>query len=165
MQLVKIISTSFDSLSRRIPKFLRLGLNDVQTANEAAPFGIDSNPISGMIAIYSKTAVKGDEVIIGYLNPNQLAEVGETRLYSTDTSGSLKIFLWLKADGTIQLGGTADNAVRYIPLNQGLQDFKIAMQQELVAIAAGIASAGGSYSPGTLSIDIADSKIDEITTL
>ena len=165
MNLTRVISTAFDSVLRRIVKVRRYGKDDTQTAIEGSPYGTDSNPIAGMIAIYAPTSDKGKKVIIGYVNISQLAAVGEHRIFSTDTDGELKFYVWLKNDGTCQMGGTAHNLVRYTPLNQGLQDLKTALQAELFAIAAGIATGGGSYTPGTLTVDIAGSKIDEIKTL
>lgn len=164
INLVKVISSAFDSVKRRIVKGYAMGTSDVRTAFEASPYGIDSNPIANMRAIYAETAVKGQPVIIGYVNKNQLADVGENRIYATDKDGNLKFYIWQKADGTVEIGGTADNAVRYTPLNTGLQDFITLLQAELVKIAAGITGVGGSYAPGTMSIDISASKIDEIKT-
>lgn len=163
--ITAIISTAVDSVNRRIIKVRRRGRDDVQTAFEAASYGVDSNPIPGLRAIYASTEDKGKKVIIGYINVEQLAGVGENRIYSTDENGDLKFFIWLKNDGTCEIGGSSDNAVRYIPLNSGLQDLVTALQAELVKIATGIAAGGGSYSPGTLNLNITDSKIDEIKTL
>lgn len=165
MFITKFISAELDSVGRRIAKVLRFGKHDTQTGFQSTPYGIDSNPIKGMRAIYSTTAQKGKTVIVGYINVDQLADPGELRLFSTDTNGELKFSIWLKADGTCEVGGNSDNLVRYIPLDQGLQNFKTEIQQELVKIATGIASAGGSYTPGTLSVDISASKIDEIKSL
>jgi len=165
MNITKVISTSFDIVKRRITKVLKHGKDNVVTGLECAPYGIDSNPIADMRAIYSITEDTGRKVIIGYININQLAGVGETRIYSTDSNGVLKSFIWLKNDGTYQFGGTADNAVRYAPLNTGLQQLVTALQSELALIAAGIATGGGSYTPGTLNLNITGSKINEIKTL
>jgi hypothetical protein len=124
INLIKIISTEFDDLKRRIPKFLRFGKNDVQTAIESAPYGIDSNPIKDMIAVYAETGEKGKPVIIGYLNKNQKAEVGELRLYATDASGSEKFYIWLKKDGIVEVGGDTNFAVKYTELKQELDKLK-----------------------------------------
>jgi len=64
----------------------------------------------------------------------------------------------------LQLLGDADNAVRFAPLDSNLQSLVSSIQCELVKIATGIAAAGGSYTPGTLSLDIDAAKIDEIKT-
>lgn len=165
MNITTVISTAFDTVKRRITKVRRRGKDDVQTAIEIAPYGCDSNPIAGMRAIYSPTEDKGKKVIIGYINKDQLAEVGEHRLYSTDSNGVLKFFIWLKNDGTLEIGGNSDNAVRYSPLNTGLQQFKSDIQAQLALIATGIAAGGGSYTPGTLTLDISNSKIQQIKTL
>jgi hypothetical protein len=165
LSTANVNSTSFDILKRRLVKALRFGKSDTQTPLEVAPYGTDANPIKGMVAIYGSTQVQGQNVVIGYINKEQLAAVGEHRIYSTDSDGGLKFFVWLKNDGTCELGGDADNAVRYSPLSSELTTFKNAIQAELVKIQTAITSVGGVYTPGTLTIDISNSKIDEIKTL
>lgn len=163
--LTKIVSTSIDNINRRIVKFLRFGKSDVQTSFESMPYGIDSNPVKDLIAIYAPTSEKGKTVIIGYINKNQLADVGEIRLFSTDTDGAEKFYVFLKNDGTIEIGGTVDNAVRYQKLDDGLQNFKTQIQTELGKIQTGIIAGGGAYTPATLSLNISNAKIDEVKTL
>ena len=165
MNFVKVDSFSIDKFKRRIVKILRLGKNDIQTGFEALPAQVDSAPLKNMDAIYAPTGERGKVAIIGYLNKNQKAEAGEFRAYSLDSNGGEKIYVWLKKNGTIELGGTDDNAVRYSPLNDGLQNFKDLLTAELIKIQAGIAAGGGSYSPGTLTVDISQAKINEIKTL
>lgn len=118
-----------------------------------------------MVAIYAETGTKGNEVIIGYINKNQIADVGEFRTFSTDADGAVKFYIHQKNDGTCLLGGDADNAVRYQKLDDGLQQFKNLITAELVKIQTGITGVGGAYSPGTLTVDISQSKINEIKTL
>ena len=164
LNITKVISTSFDDLRRRFIKVLRKGKSDVQTPMEAAPFGIDSNPIKDMIAVYGQTEEKGKTVIIGYVDKNKLAASGETRLYSTDNNGGLKTYVWLKNDGTMEIGGNTKHMVRYEELNTALQNFKTLMQTELGKIQTGIIAGGGSYTPGSLTIDVSPAKIDNIKT-
>ena len=165
MNLVKVISTEFDNAKKRIVKVLRFGKSDAQTPFETSPYGVDSNPVKGMVAVYAATGIKGKAVLIGYLNKNQLADVGETRLFSTDANGELKFYTWLKNDGTLELGGNANNLVKYTPLNTAAAQLALDINAELVKIAAGVAAGGGSYTPATISIDISGAKIDEIKTL
>lgn len=166
MQLAKTISTSFDTLKRRLVKVLRYGNSDVLDRFEASPYGLDSSPIQDMVAVYSDTSEKGKAVIIGYLNKNQLAAPGEFRIYATDANGELKFYIWQKANGTCEIGGDSDNMVRYSKLNLALQQFKTDIISELTNIALGITTAGGSYTPNpAFGIDISGSKIDEIKTL
>ena len=164
MQTIKVILSNIDNLGRRLVKAYRYGNIDVQTPLQASPCGVDSAPIKDMVAVYSKTDNDDTNVLLGYFNKNLLAQEGEVRLFSTDSQGSLKTFIWLKNDGNIQLGGDADNAVRYSKLNIGLQQFKTDMQVELVKIAAGIVAGGGTYTPATLNIDVSASKINTIKT-
>ncbi len=174
MDIVKTISTDFDNVKRRIVKALRFGKDDTRTAKEAAPYGTDSNPIKGMYAVYAQTSNKKDRVIVGYLNKNQLAEIGEHRTYSTDEDGALKFWVWLKNDGTLELGGNENHLARFEELKTGfdqlvddhnalLQEFKVHTHPG-VTVGAGVTGVPVSTStPSTASID--DSKIDEIKTL
>lgn len=164
INFVKVISTEIKK-AQRVIKILRLGLSDVQTAEESVPFGIDSAVPKDFIAIYAPTSAKGT-VIIGYLNKNQLAETGEMRIYSTNSAGNeVKMYIHLKTDGTAVFGGEADNLVRFTPVDDAIKDIKAFLQQELPLIAAGIATGGGSYTPGTPTFDVADAKIEEFKTL
>ena len=124
MNLVKIISTEINDLTQRVSKFLRFGLKDVQTALQTAPYGMDSNPIKDMIAIYGATSDKGKPVIIGYINKNQLADIGEARIFSTDENGNLKTFIWLQNDGIMEIAGNVDNMVRFSELKSGFDTLK-----------------------------------------
>lgn len=162
--LVKVISTKLQN-GYRLIKHLGMGKDDVQETHYAQPYGTDANPPKAMIALFAQTGSRGESVVVGYINKHQLAAAGEHRIFSTNEDGDeVKFYIHLKADGTCEVGGDAHNAVRYSPLNDALQDFKTAMQAELTAIATGIAAGGGSYSPGTLQIDISAAKIDEIKT-
>lgn len=162
MILGKVLSTGFDNLIRRVVKFTGYGLSDTKETIEISSFGIDTNPIKGMVAVYSNTNDQGVKVVVGYMNKNQLSGPGESRVYSVDSDGGLKAFVFCKSDGKLQLNGSVDNAVRYTPLNNGVQDFKTGIQAELVKIQTAITGLGGVYTPGTLTVDIADSKIDTV---
>lgn len=164
MQLVKIDSSTINSLKQRLVKVLRLGKSDVQTPREVAPFGVDAPAPKGWVGLFAETGIKGKPVLIGYINTNQQANPGEVRLYSVDSNGDEKTYFYLKSNGTIEVAGNADNLVRYAPLNQAISNFETFLQTELGKIQTGIATAGGSYTPGTVSIDISDAKINELKT-
>jgi hypothetical protein len=162
MQLVKTISTDFDKLKHRIVKFLRFGMNDHQTSKQAAPYGVDSNPIKDMIAVYSATSETGNSVILGYLNKDMVAEPGEIRLFSTETDGGLKAVVFLKKNGHIWLNGAADNLVRYNKLNQNIQAFAGSINAELVKINTAILALGGTYQIQHVTVDIQESKVESV---
>ena len=124
LYLVKILSTAVDKLGRLLPKFERLGKDDIQTSLQATPFGIDSNPVKDMVAIYGATSEKGKTVIIGYINKNSVAEVGGNRLFSTDSGGAEKSVIYLRANGDIELNGDDDNLVRFKKLSDGFDTLK-----------------------------------------
>lgn len=163
IERVEIKSFSFDSVKRRVLKFLGRGRNDTQEHKEAMPFGYDAGARQGQRAICVQTG-DGKRYVLGYLCPGHKADVGEVRIYSTDADGAEQTYLWLKNDGTIELAGDQDNPVAYTDLDNAVQQFVGALQAELGLIQAGIAAAGGSYSPSTLQFDISNAKINELKT-
>lgn len=143
--LVKVISTRIGSSNRRLVKFLRFGKSDVQEKFEASPYGFDSVPVKNTIAIYLPTNEVGNEIIVGYINKNKVANIGENRLFSTDENGTEKTYIYLKNDGVIELGGNSDNAVRYSKLKKGFDELKndlIELQNKWNAFAS-------AYVPGS----------------
>lgn len=172
MRLVTIISTVVES-GLRIVKFFHLGKN-VKTSVQAAPWGVDAHPVKDAIAVYAETGVKGKAVIIGYLNVNALAAVGEHRLFSTDADGAVQFYIHLKNDGTAEIGGNADNMVRYSELetafNELKQDFNTHVQNYNTHVHPGVTAGPGStaVTPAVSTpsqADISGAKIDEIKTL
>lgn len=134
-----------------------------KTADVISPFGDDSAPLKDMIAIYANTSNVGDSVVIGYINKNQIAKAGEKRIFSLDpNNGDLSTYIHLLTDGTMQIAGDNDNAVRYNPLSSGLVAQDVLINAELTKIAAAISALGGTYVPSNISTDIAAAKIDEI---
>jgi hypothetical protein len=162
MSFVKKISAEVDALTRRVVKFVRYGKKDIQTSLQVAPHGIDSNPVKDLIALYADTGEKGKTVLVGYLNKNVLAAVGETRLYSTDADGALQTFIWLKADGTMELGGNAKHLARFEDFN----NFVTTVFNAHMHPTAGTGAPSPPTLTGTASTaSIDSSKIDEIKTL
>lgn len=148
----------------RFIKVTVMGKDDVQNIKQLVPYGFDSAPIADDRAMHMETLQFGENFIAGYVGKNQEAKPGESRMFSTDVDGNLQTFIFLKDDGTIEIGGDADNMIRYAPFNSELQNFKNQIQAELALISAGIAAAGGSYTPGILTLDLSASKIDEVKT-
>lgn len=136
----------------------------VKTALESSPFGIDSSPIKDMTAIYSNTSNDAESVIIGYINNNQIAEQGETRLFSLDSSGNLKAFIHLKKDGVIELNGDSNFVVKYNELQNVLNTLATNINTENAKIAVAIGALGGSYVQTPITIDISTAKNETIKT-
>lgn len=143
----------------RILKVLQFG---PKTADECSPFGEDSNPLKDMTAVFAKTSEAGEPVIIGYINKNQLAKVGEKRMYSLKEDGSISSYIWMKNDGKMELAGNTDNIVRFKPLEQGLHQQDALIMAELAKIATALAAVGSVYVPGTVQTQISPAKVDEI---
>lgn len=173
MYLVRAISTAFDAIKRRIIKVRVLGKDDIQTCFESSPFGVDSNPFKDLQAVYAKTGDKGKTVIIGYIHKNQLAAVGETRLFSSDSAGGLKFWVWLKNDGTLELGGNTKHVANFEGLQTAFNELKTDFNNHIgnynTHIHPGVTVGGGVTgitTPGTpSSADITGAKINEIKSL
>lgn len=128
--VAKVISTSLDRAKRSVVKILfqgklTNGQGDVRTPIEASAFGVDSNPTEGKIAIYAQSPQKGKYYIIGYLNTDRKALVGETRLFSTDDAGALQAYLWLRNNGQfLELNGNDNFAVKFNELKTEFNELK-----------------------------------------
>lgn len=172
MQVVKVISTSLKS-AKRLIKFLRYGRADVKENMECSPYGLDSNPIKDTRAVYAQTTSASQSVVIGYVNTMQKADVGEFRTFATNANGVEVFYTWMKADGTMEIGGDSDNMVRFSPLeaefNKLRDDFNNFINTKYNLHTHPTAAPGPpsvTVTVGTPSTaDISGAKIDEIKTL
>lgn len=159
----KFISSSFDSGRRRIKAIVK-GKSDIRRFFEAMPFGEDSLPPEGTRTIVIDTEEKGRMMVIGYINENQLDDLtnGEKRIYSLKQNGDISQFIYLKSDGTMEIGGNSDFMVRYTALETAFNQLKSDYNSHMHPTAA-----TGSPSPPTVvnTSDITLAKIDEIKTL
>ncbi len=158
--LTTTLSTAKDSIGRLIQKVRRLGKSDIQTAPVVSPYGIDGNPIADMIAVYAETSVKGDQVIIGYINKNSLAEVGGLRLFSTNSAGAEQFYVYLRASNNLELGGDARHLARFEELETAFNELKSAFNAHTHLSTATGTPTGPVIGPS--SADIAAAKIDNI---
>lgn len=143
-------------------RFLKVSQFGVKTAKVVAPFGDDANPTKDMTALFSESTENGETFIIGYVNTNQLAKVGEKRIYSTNANGDLSTFIWLKNDGTMEIGGNTHNATRYLPLENGIAAKDALINSNLSQISAALISLGVNYIPTNVETDITEAKNNEI---
>ena len=170
VNFVKISDNETDKTGRRLLKFLRMGKNDIQTALNVAPFGIDSVPVKDAIGIYVKSSADGEPILIGYLNKNAIAKAGETRFFATDADQVEKNYIYLKKDGIIEIGGAADNMVRYSELETAFNQLKSDFNNFVTGFNTHThpetgATTAPPTTPGQSSnADISGAKIDEIKT-
>lgn len=158
--LTTTLSTAKDNLGRLIQKVRRLGKSDIQTAPVCGPYGVDGNPIADMIAVYAESSVKGQQVIIGYVNKNAVAEVGGLRLFSTNSAGAEQFYVYLRASNNLELGGDARHLARFEELETAFNELKAAYNGHThLSTATGTPTSGVSVSS---SADIAACKITNI---
>lgn len=175
LYIVKTIASRIEK-AKRLIKLLRMGLSDTQEVYQAAPYGTDSVPIKDAIAIYGPTTVNGEAVVIGYINANQLAAAGEHRTFSTNADGEVQFYIWQKADGTCEIGGTGDFMVRYNELETAFNDLRQDLNNHIQdwntfanAYAPGSPTTTGTPATASASTpsaaDISPAKITEIKTI
>jgi hypothetical protein len=163
MRLTKVISTAIVK-GRLIIKVLGFGSKDVQTVSSVQPFGIDSNPIDGYRGIWARTESAENRILLGILFERATAQPGELRLYAENDGGTEVYSIHIKKNGTCEIGGNADNAVRFQKLDDELQSFKSKINTELSKIQTGITGVGGTYLKTDTTIDISQAKINNIKT-
>ena len=78
-----IAITRVNEITNRFIKLLRFGKSDSRTADQFAPYGIDSKPIKDLVALYSPTQNDGELACIGYISRSELTKSGEIRVFST----------------------------------------------------------------------------------
>lgn len=123
-KLLSLLSSEYDRLGRLVVKAWNGG-SYTYTAEEAGPWGMDARAIKGTVGLYAPTQRDGDELFLGWLIKDRLAEIGETRLFSTDANGVQKFNAWLRADGTMLLGDSitpADYANFAVLYNESLAE-------------------------------------------
>ena len=124
---------------------------------ECSPYGFDSNPVKDMTAIYADTSENGEPIIIGYVNENQLADVGEIRLYNSN-----KGYVWLRKDDTIELNGDSRTIVAFIDLKTELENTIVKVNAELVKIQTAITALGGVYAQVNVEVNIDSSEVKDV---
>lgn len=156
ISLSKISSSAIDG-GKRILKVIGIG-GSAYTAKESYPFGFDSVPPEGYTALYSDTSNRDESVIIGYINKNQLSEIGGARIYAVGSSGEVSGFLYARASGVLELNGSDYSAVRFQELKTQIDLLQTQINSQWPLIASGIATGGGSYTPTNVDIDLANSE-------
>lgn len=160
----RTLSSRLDDVGRWIIKMTRYTKKDTVEARQVSPYGLDSNPIPGLVAIYGHTESVKDCVVVGYILPRQLAALGEIRLYSTDQDGNIKSFVWLKNDGTMNLNGSAKHLARFEELETAFNQLKSDFNGHTHA---GVTPGGGTTATPLpqSAADISGAKAETIKTL
>jgi len=168
---MKIIQVSGNEI-RKVFRYIKTVFSkDSHTAAQIAPFGDDSCPVEGMKGVQASTDDLGQNVVIGYFNRSILADKGEKRFYSLKSDKTESFYVWLKNDGTCEIGGRNDNLVRYTELKDGFDKLKedlndlISKYNLHTHMVSTITSSTTSTVAIASSADISNSKIDELKTL
>jgi len=116
---LQIIQVNFSTIFKNLRYIKSVFGFDAHLSAQIAPFGDDSCPLNSTKGVKSKTDDNATHVILGYFNRNPLAQEGEKRLYSKRPAGEDSFVVWLKNDGTLEMGGTSDFMVRFSELKKG----------------------------------------------
>lgn len=90
------------------------GGNANKTFEHFAPVGDDSQPLAGDFVATADSSGSGREHVTGYSDPKNAgkAAAGEVRRYARNPAdGSVIAVVWLRNDGTVELGLTPDDFV------------------------------------------------------
>lgn len=128
---------------KRIVKVLQFG---AKTAKESYPFGFDSSAPDDLTAVYAETSNAGDAVVIGYINRNQVAALGESRVYAVDAAGEVVSFVFCRNSGVLELNGSDYSGVRFQELKTATDNANTLLNAELVKVQAALVSLGGAYA-------------------
>jgi hypothetical protein len=149
MNIVKTLSTSFNSLLQLVVKFRRYGKADIQTSYQANPFGVDSNPLADMVAVYGKTEQSGQTVILGYLQKNMISEPGEVRLFAMGGEGEVITNIHLTSAGKIFIGvDKGEEANAFVRFNELNANYTI-LKTEINAVVTSLNTFIGVYNAHT----------------
>jgi len=99
--------------------------DDIQTVEQIRGLGDDQNPQDDSAVIIADLG-KAWKIAIGLddgVDPT-MTEKGERQIYSYDSDRIIKAFIRLLADGTININGDADNAVRFSELKTAFDQLK-----------------------------------------
>lgn len=150
--------------------------DDVQEVEQMQLAGFESNPPVGTKHLtvnlgggWKQSFAENDGVA-----PDATLEPGESKVYSSD-GGTVKAFIILRKDGTIELNGTGDFAVRFNELQTGFDKLKDDVNSQISTFDAHIhdtTATVGTGPPGVISpttttgtpstADISAAKIDTI---
>lgn len=127
-----------------------------QTAQVYGQAGFISNPAKDVKGI--RFRIGSLDIIIGAFNykiplPDN---PGDSKVYSTDADGNEAATIKLLADGTIEINGNNDNAVSWDDLNTALQGLVTAINANFGT------KLDGAGTPGTLTLSLTSSKVDEV---
>lgn len=145
--LARTAGSAIASGIRRV-KTLVFGKSYTRNPTEIAPYGYDASPIDGINSLYCDTTVNGVTVTVGYVNTQQKAATGESRIFATDSAGTFKFNVWLKSDGTVLIGDSdvpsayTNNLIKWTEFNSVLQAYLTAQN---AAITTAISGLGGAY--------------------
>jgi hypothetical protein len=164
MIILSEVTNSVLQAAKRFVDMVCTGKKDIRSVVETGPYGFDSAPIPGVRAVYVDT-IGQQNITVGYIGKNQKAQPGESRMYSTDTGGVEKYFVYCYADKVaIGTGTPAKHFTRYEDLDTVLQDQITKINTQLDAIATAIGGLGGSYVPVHIVEDFSSAKTDNILT-
>ena len=148
-----------DNENRRFLQCVVAGEKETRMVEFISQNGEDSSPGDGASVLLIDVggrwfAIATDD---GF-DPN--AAVGEKHLYSyAETGLEKKAEVILRVDGSAEINGSADFAVRFNALQTLMNTLATALNTEFVKIQTAISGLGGTYVPATINIDLSTAKV------
>lgn len=154
------VRDSFVEKGRMIIK--SLSMMGATTAKQVTPFGIDSNPLNNLTAIYADTTNVGEALILGYINKDYITEQGEIRIYSVGADLAVKAYVHAKKDGILELNGDDFSSIRYENFKTKIDLLQQDINAQLGLISTSILGVGGVYTPANLNVDFTNAKSETV---
>jgi len=125
MIVSRYISTS-TSENKRFNTIVCFGTDNTNSMQgyNVAPFGFDSVGVQNMQCVFSDTSNNRYPIIVGWLNTSVVAQEGESRMYATNSGGSVVGYVYLKNNGELNLLGDSNWAVKYTELATQFNELK-----------------------------------------
>jgi hypothetical protein len=123
IHLSEYIGTSISNKIRKIKAYV-MGKSDVREGVGVSASGVDSQPIEGQKVLYLKTSNASEPVVLAVVNEIAEAKGGEIQIYSFDSKGKKKSYVFCKSNGNVELNGNGDNAVRYSKLELAFNELQ-----------------------------------------
>lgn len=146
---------------------------EIITALRFSPPGEDGAPLPGDMGFFVRDNSLNGRVLVGVIDKNNepQATAGERRLYARDQDGNIVSFVWLKSDGTLELNGNADFAVRFNELKTAFDALKTSFNNLVTnynlhahtGVQTGAGTSAGPNVPGfQTTADIDPAKVSEV---
>lgn len=123
--------------------------------SQILPCGYDSAPIPSDQGVLVALNNSSKKMVVGTY-PKAEAVPGEVRIRSRDLNGNVKALICWRTDGTLEINGNSDFAVRFNALETVIKKLVDDINTELSK------KKDEAGSPGSVTVDLSSAKVTEV---